>query len=167
MEAKQELKYILNRFNEELKIYDTKTGALIGLNAGLIFASVSGLKTLQLILYTPCIYIGMFLLCVSIFIGFFSNFPRIHDFFSKKRKIDNPNLYSFEDVSNLTIDAFIDELKKADGFYIPTKADNDLINIIIPEARLTNTKLDFFRASSIMTAAGSSIGIFSAVVNFF
>lgn len=163
MESNKELKYILAGLNEALKLSETKHGALLGLNAMLIVAAVSGFKNYYNLLYIPGIVTGVFFYCLSIFSAFFSNFPGFYDVLRKRKKMYNPNLYNFKHLSILNNEDFIDEMKKIENDYTISKPDNDLISMIISTARLTHTKFKFFRFASLMTACGSGIVVITSL----
>ena len=59
---------------------------------------------------------------------------------------------------------FIDEFKKKDNNFNPTKLDTDLINQILVNARITQAKFGFFKFASYLTAFGSGLIGLSAII---
>jgi hypothetical protein len=84
--------------------------------------------------------------------------------FYNKKTIQKPNLYFFGHLSHIDNQTFIDEFKKVDAGFTPTKFDTDLINQILVNARIAQAKFGFFKFASYLTAFGSGLIGFSSII---
>jgi hypothetical protein len=157
MEAKSELKYIFSNINEWLKFAEAKHGGLVVLNAGLIVGILSSYSNINNFTNKTTLLIGMVCFGISVFVSIISQFPVTQNLFYSKKDIKNPNLYFFGHLSNLDNDTFISEYQKNDNDFKPTKFDNDLINQILVNARITQSKFSLFKFATYMTAFGSGL----------
>lgn len=164
MEAKTELKYIFANVNEWMKFAEAKHGGLIVLNAGLVIGILSSYTNIQSFIFKPTILIGIICFGVSVFLSILSQFPVTQNIFYNKKTIQNPNLYFFGHLSHFDNQAFIDEFKKVDTAFAPSKLDTDIINQILVNARITQAKFSFFKISSYLTAFGSGLIGFSSII---
>ena len=80
--------------------------------------------------------------------------------------IQNPNLYFFIHLSNIDNNTFLDEFKKVEKDFNPSKFDSDLINQILVNARIAQSKFSFFKFASYLTAFGSGFIGFSTIIKF-
>ena len=147
-----------------MKFYETKHAGLVALNAGLVYASVSGYMKIEEYVYKPAILISVFCFGISIFCSFISNFMFTRKLFYKKKRIKDPNIYYYRHTSYLTNLTFNNELLRIDPNYIQTKLDNDMIDQIILFSRLTHSKFDFYRYAAFLTALGSALIGFSSII---
>lgn len=157
MEANSELKYIFANVNDWLKFAEAKHGGLIVLNAGLVFGFLSSYSNIQNFIFKPIILIGIICFGISVFLSIVSQFPVTQNIFYNKKVVPNPNFYFFGHLSHFDSQNFIDELKKVDSNFSPTKLDMDLINQILVNARITRAKYGFFKFASYLTAFGSGL----------
>lgn len=157
MEANSELKYIFANVNDWLKFAEAKHGGLIVLNAGLVVGILSSYSNIQNFIFKPTILIGIICFGVSVFLSIVSQFPVTQNIFYNKKTVSNPNLYFFGHLSHFDNQTFIDELKKVDNNFLPTKLDTDLINQILVNARIAQAKYGFFKFASYLTAFGSGL----------
>ena len=164
MEAKTELKYIFANVNEWLKFAEAKHGGLIVLNAGLVIGILSSYTNIQSFIFKPTILIGIICFGLSVFLSILSQFPVTHNIFYNKKEIQNPNLYFFGHLSHFDNQLFIDEFKKFDTGFAPSKLDTDIINQILVNARITQAKFNFFKIASYLTAFGSGLIGFSSII---
>ena len=164
MEAKSELKYIFANINDWLKFAEAKHGGLIVLNAGLVVGILSSYSNIQNFIYKPTILIGIICFGISVFLSIISQFPVTQNIFYNKKVIPNPNLYFFGHLSHFDNQTFIEELKKVDDNFAPSKLDNDLINQILVNARITQAKYGFFKFSSYLTGFGSGLIGLSSII---
>lgn len=164
MEAKPELKYIFANVNDWLKFSEAKHGGLIVLNAGLVFGILSSYSNIQNFIVKPIILIGIICFCISVFLSIISQFPVTRNIFYNQKTIQNPNLYFFGHLSHFDNQTFIDEFKKVDTSFTPSKFDTDLINQILVNARIAQTKFDFFKFASFFTAFGSGLIGLSSII---
>lgn len=164
MESKSELKFIFSNINDWLKFAEAKHAGLIVLNVGLVVGILSSYTNIQTFILKPAILFGIICFGISVFISIISQFPVTQNIFYNKKAIQNPNLYFFGHLSHLDNETFIEELKKIDEEFIPTKFDKDLINQILVNARITETKYDLFKFASYVTALGFGlIGLTSII----
>lgn len=164
MEAKSELKYIFSNINDWLKFAEAKHGGLIVLNAGLVVGILSSYNNIQNFIFKPIILIGIICFGISVFLSIISQFPVTQNIFYNKKAIQNPNLYFFGHISYLDNQTFIDEFKKINTGFTPSKLDIDLINQILVNARITKAKYDFFKFASYLTALGSGLIGLSSII---
>jgi len=164
MEAKSELKYIFANINDWLKFAEAKHGGLIVLNAGLVVGILSSYSNIQNFIYKPTILIGIICFGISVSLSIISQFPVTQNIFYNKKVIPNPNLYFFGHLSHFDNQTFIEELKKVDDNFAPSKLDNDLINQILVNARITQAKYGFIKFSSYLTAFGSGLIGLSSII---
>lgn len=164
MEAKPELKYIFSNINKWLKFAEAKHGGLVVLNAGLVVGILSSYSNIQVFITKPAVLIGVICLGISVFLSIISQFPVTQNIFYNKKEIQNPNLYFFGHLSHLDNITFIDELKKVDAAFAPTKLDNDIINQILVNSRIAQAKFSFFKFASYLTAFGSGLIGFSSII---
>lgn len=164
MESKSELKYIFANINDWLKFAEAKHGGLIVLNAGLVIGILSSYNNIQQFIFKPSILIGLICFGISVFLSIVSQFPVTQNTFSKKKKIQNPNLYFFGHLSHFDNQLFIDEFKTIDTGFTPSKFDTDLINQILVNARITQAKYRFFKFASYLTAFGFGLIGLSSII---
>lgn len=164
MEAKQELKYIFTNINEWLKFAEAKHAGLIVLNAGLVVGILSSYSNIQPFIYKTTILIGIICFGISVFSSIISQFPITQNIFYNKKEIQNANLYFFGHLSHFHNEQFINEFKKIDSAFTPTKLDDDLINQILINSRITQSKFSFFKFSSYITAFGFGLIGFSSII---
>lgn len=164
MEAKSELKYIFSNVNDWLKFAEAKHGGLVVLNAGLVVGILSSYSNIQNFILKPTILIGIICFGISVFLSIISQFPITQQVFHNKKSIQNPNLYFFGHLSHFDSQTFIDEFKKGDTNFIPSKFDSDLINQILTNARITQAKYGFFKYASYLTAFGSGLIGLSSII---
>lgn len=157
MEAKSELKYIFANINEWLKFAEAKHGGLVVLNAGLVVGILSSYTNIQNFTDKTTLLIGIICFGISVFISLISQFPVTQNLFYNKKDIADPNLYFFGHLSHLDNNSFVSEYQKNDTDFKPTKFDNDLINQILVNARITQSKFSFFKFASYITAFGSGL----------
>lgn len=164
MEAKPELKYIFANTNEWLKFAEAKHAGLIVLNAGLVFGILSSYNNIQNYIFKPTILIGIISLGTSIFLGIISQFPITQNIFYNTKTIQNPNLYFFGHLSNIDKQTFIDEYKLVHPEFKPSKLDTDLINQILVNSRITESKYKIFKFASYLTTLAIGIIGFSSII---
>lgn len=164
MEAKTELKYIFANVNDWLKFAEAKHGGLIVLNAGLLVGILSSYTNIQNFIFKPTILIGIICFGISVFLSIVSQFPVTQNIFYNKKATTNPNLYFFGHLSHFDNQTFIEEFKKEDTGFTPSKLDTDLINQILVNARITQAKFGFFKFASYLTALGFGLIGFSSII---
>lgn len=157
MEAKSELKYIFSNINEWLKFAEAKHGGLVVLNAGLVVGILSSYSNIQIFTNKTTLLIGIICFGISAFISIISQFPVTQNLFYNKKDISNPNFYFFGHLSHLDNNSFISEYQKIDTEFKPNKFDNDLINQILVNARIIQSKFSLFKFASYITAWGSGL----------
>ncbi len=157
MEAKSELKYIFANINEWLKFAEAKHGGLVVLNAGLVVGILSSYSNIQNFTNKTTLLVGMICFGISVFISIISQFPVTQNLFYNKKDIQNPNFYFFGHLSHLDSNSFISEYQKIDTDFEPNKFDNDLINQILVNSRIANSKFNLFKIASYITAFGSGL----------
>jgi hypothetical protein len=157
MEAKSELKYIFANVNEWLKFAEAKHGGLVVLNAGLVVGILSSYSNIQNFTNKTTLLIGMICFGISVFISIISQFPVTQNLFYNKKDIAKPNLYFFGNLSCLDNNSFIAEYQRTDIEFKPTKFDTDLINQILVNSRITQSKFTLFKIASYITAFGSGL----------
>jgi hypothetical protein len=164
MEAKTELKYIFANINELLRFAEAKHGGLIILNSGFCIGLLSSYSTVQHVFNKPAIIIGLIAFGISVFLSLVAQFPITQNTFFKKKNISNPNLYFYGHLSNIDDKEFISSFKQIDNYFNLTKFDTDLINQILVNSRITNSKFIFFKFSIYLTAFGSGILGLTAII---
>jgi len=164
MESNSELKYIFSNINELLKFAEAKNGGLMVLNTALVIGILSSYIGIQNFIFKQIFFIEIIFFGISVFLIIVSQFPITHNIFYNKNEFENPNLYFFEHLSHFDVETFITEFKKADNSFNPSKFDIDLINQILVNARITNTKFDFFKFASYFTAFGSGLIGLSSII---
>lgn len=164
MEANSELKYIFANVNDWLKFAEAKHGGLIVLNAGLVVGILSSYSNIQSFIYKPTILIGIICFGISVFLSIISQFPVTQNIFYNKKTVQNPNLYFFGHLSHFDSQTLIDEYKKVETGFAPSKLDTDLINQILVNARIARAKFGFFKFASYLTAFGSGLIGLSSII---
>lgn len=164
MESKNELKYIFANINEWLKFAEAKHGGLIVLNVALVVGILSSYPSISHCIFKPSILLGMVCFGISIFLSLLSQFPVTQNIFHNIKVINNPNLYFFGHICHFDKDAFVNHLKTADSSFVSNKLDEDLINQILVNARITQAKYSFFKFASYSTAFGIGIIGFSSII---
>jgi hypothetical protein len=164
MEAKLELKYIFANINEWLKFAEAKHAGLIVLNAGFVVGILSSYANIQDFIYKPTIIIGIICFGISVFLSIISQFPVTQNIFYNKKEIQSPNLYFFGHLSHFDNQTFIEEYKKVDTKFSPTKFDTDLINQILVNARIAKAKFVFFKFACYVTAFGFGLVGISSII---
>jgi hypothetical protein len=164
MEAKSELKYIFANINDWLKFAEAKHGGLIVLNAGLMIGILTSYNNIENLIFKPTILIGIICFGISVFLSIISQFPVTQNIIYDKKTIQNPNLYFFGHLSKFDNHTLIEEFKKVDIGFTPSKFDKDLINQILINARIAQAKFVFFKFASYLTAFGSGIIGFSSII---
>lgn len=154
MEAKNELKYIFANINDWLKYAEAKHGGLIVLNAGLVVGILSSYTNIQNFTDKTTLFLGIICFGISVFLSIISQFPVTQNVFNNKKSVQNPNLYFFGHLAHFDNLTFIEEFKKIDDNFSPSKLDTDLINQILVNARITRAKFGFFKFASYLTAIG-------------
>jgi hypothetical protein len=157
MEAKSELKYLFSNINDWLKFAEAKHAGLIVLNAGLVIGILSSYTNIQQFIFKPTVLIGMICFGVSVFISIISQFPVTENIFYNKKDIASPNLYFFGHLAHLDSEQFISIYRQIDTSFIPTKFDTDLINQVLVNARIAQSKYTLFKFGSYLTAFGFGI----------
>lgn len=165
MEGKSELKYIFGNINEWLKFAEAKHAGLIVLNVALVVGILSSYTNIQNCLFKPAILIGIICFGISIFLSLLSQFPVTQNIFYNIKIIQNPNLYFFGHLCHLDKTALINHLKNVENNFIPNKFDEDLINQILVNARITQAKFGFFKYATYLTVFGIGIIGFSSIIN--
>jgi hypothetical protein len=166
MGANSELKYIFANVNDWLKFAEAKHGGLIVLNAGLIIGILSSYSNIQNFIFKPAVLIGVISFGISVFLSIISQFPVTQNILYRRMTIQNPNLYFFIHLSNIDNNTFLDEFKKVEKDFNPSKFDSDLINQILVNARIAQSKFSFFKFASYLTAFGSGFIGFSTIIKF-
>lgn len=164
MEANSELKYIFANINDWLKFAEAKHGGLIALNAGLVVGILSSYTNIQNFIYKPTILIAIICFGISVFLSIISQFPVTQNILFNKKTVQNPNLYFFGHLSHFDNQTFIDEFKKTDMSFTPSKLDTDLINQILVNAEIAQAKFSFFKFASSLTAFGSGLIVLSSIM---
>lgn len=158
MDIKSELKYVFENVNSHLRFAEAKHGGLLVLNSGLIIGIISSYNNIRPYIETSALLAGLISLGISIALSLVSQFPVTHNnLFYTVKKTNNPNLYFFKSLSHLSEDIIIDELKSIDNGFTPNKFDKDLLNQIIVNSRITNSKFNLFKYASYLTAFGSGL----------
>jgi len=157
MELNQELKFIFANIIDLQKFAESKHAGFIVLNAGLIVGILANYSSIQCSLFKLAILIGLVCFGLSIFLSVISQFPKTKNTYSRKKIIITPNLYFFGHLSHIDYQMFVDELQKVDNDYKPTKFDSDLINQILVNARITQSKFVLFKWASTITTLGFGI----------
>lgn len=157
MEARNEFKHILAHILDLLKFGETKHAGLIVFNSGAIIGILAGYSSIHHIVYKSFVLIGCTAFGASVFLSIASQFPVTSNVFYNKKKIKNPNIYFFGDLAHLDLDQFITSYKQMDVNFIPTKFHTDLINQILVNARITDSKFFLFKLSCYLTAFGAGL----------
>ncbi len=157
MEAKSELKYIFANINDWLKFAEAKHAGLIILNSGMIIGLLSCYTNINHLLIKPVTLTGTTAVGLSILLSLFSQFPVTQNIIFQKKDVTNPNLYFFGHLSNFDVTSFSDLLKQRIDNFSPSKFDNDIMNQIIINSKITQTKFTLFKYASYLTAFGCSL----------
>lgn len=157
MEANTELKYIFSNVNDWLKFAEAKHAGLIVINSGLVLGVLASYSDIKLFVSMPAVLIGGTFFGISFLLSIISQFPVTKNIFYFKNKINSPNIYFFGHLSKIEEKHFIEEFKKGDINFNPTKFDNDLINQILVNSRIANTKFLLFKFSSYTTSIGVAL----------
>lgn len=164
MESKTELKYIFGNINEWLKFAEAKHGGLVVFNLALIVGILSSYTNIQHCVFKPIIFVSVISFGFSIFLSLLSQFPVTQNIFYNLKAKSNPNLYFFGHLCHFDKTSFVNHLKSADSSFVPNKFDEDLINQILVNARITQAKFGFFKFSSYFTVFGIGIIGFSSII---
>ena len=164
MEANLEIKYIFTNVSDWLKYAETMHAGLIVLNSGLIIGIILGYNNFLPFIYTPTVLIGMICFTISFLISIISRFPVTPNIFYNKKNILNPNLYFFEDLSEMDNQTFVEELRKVDKDFSPSKLDTDLIIQVLINFRIPQSKYNLFKFAGYLTGFSSGlIGVASII----
>jgi len=170
MEAKTELKYILATVNDMLKFAEAKNGGLIIFNSGLVIGILSSYNNIHSAVYKWVILFGIVCFGVSVFLSIISQFPKTENIFFNKENIAKPNLYFFEHLSNLDEAGFIDAFKEEEKKFDASGLDKLVINQILVNARIAQTKFTIFKFAIVPTCIGAGAialtTIFKAIWHF-
>jgi hypothetical protein len=164
MQAHSELKFIFHNVNEWLKFAEAKHAGLVVFNAAIIVGISSSYTTIRHFVYPSMILVGAICLGISIFISIISQFPVTGNFLSSNARSQNPNLYFFGDLANCNVQTVIDKFKAIDSSFDLSQLDGNLINQILVNARITESKFKLFKFASYITALGCGLIGFSTII---
>lgn len=164
MEAKKELKYIFSNVNDWLKFAEAKHAGLIILNSGFVVGILTIYEHSHSYTSKPFVLIGMICFGISIFTSLISQFPTMQNIFRDRKYSFTHNLYFYKSLASMNVISFVEELKKIDSGFTITKLDNDLINQILINSRITQSKFSIFRLSSYITVLGLGIIGLSSII---
>jgi len=165
MEAESELKYIFANINDWVKFAEAKHGGFLVFNVGLIIGVLSSHSNIYNFIFKPAMLIGIICFGISVIMSIISLFPVTQNIFNNKKKIiQSPNLYFFGHLSRLDNQSFIDEYKMIDTNFTPSKFDTDLINQILVNARVAQSKFMFFKISCYLTVFGLGLIALSSII---
>ena len=161
---KDELKCIFGNVNDWLKYAETKHAGLIVFNSALIIGILSTFKGIpEIYLKIPTV-IGVGLMSFSIVCSIYSQFPVTSNALRNTKGVLNPNIYFFGDLANVTLDDFIVEFKKSYTSFVPDSLDKNLINQILINARITDSKFKLFKKACIITSLAILILVISSII---
>jgi len=164
MEARNDLKHILAHILDLLKFGETKHAGLIVFNSGIVVGLLAGYSSIHHLVYKSCVLIGCASFGISVLLSIISQFPVTSNIFYNKKEIKNPNIYFFGHLAHLDVDQFIASYKEMDNNFTPTKFHTDLMNQILVNARIADSKFYFFKLSCYLTAFGAGLIGFSTII---
>lgn len=152
MEAKPELKYIFQNVSDWLKFAEAKHAGLIVFNAGTIIGLLSSYSSIHSFVSKVPVCISLACFGISILLSLFSQVPVTSNRFFNQKEIGNVNLYFFGHLCHINDKTFISEFVKISPNFSATQLDNQLINQILVNARITQAKYTFYKFASYITA---------------
>ncbi|MGK9368499.1 Pycsar system effector family protein [Melioribacter sp. Ez-97] len=161
---KQEIKDIFQNVNEWLKFAEAKHAGIIALNSGIILGILSIYKDYKTFVDWYFILATFILIGISIIISLISFFPVTQNSINKSEKVDNLNVFFFGTLSKLHESELKEELLKITPNYTFDKFDDDLINQIIVNSKITSNKYKLFKFSVLMTAIGLGLPIINVLI---
>jgi hypothetical protein len=156
---KNYLKEIFQNVNDWLKFAEAKHAGLIVLNSGIIFGILSIYKDYKENIHWMIVIVSIAFLGLSMITSFISLFPKLDNKIKKKKKPLNLNLYYFRSIALLDEEDFKKELKNIDANFSPDKLDNDLINQIIVNSRISLFKYRLFRFGTVSAIIGLTLPV--------
>jgi hypothetical protein len=157
MEAKSELKYIFSNVNEWLKFAEAKHAGLVILNSGLIIGLLSSYTNINHLLIKPVTLTGATAVGLSILFSIASQFPVTQNIIFHKKDIVNPNIYFYGHLCNFDVNSLSSILNQRDSSFSATPSDKDMMNQIIINSKITQTKFTLFKFASYLTAFGCGL----------
>jgi len=161
---KSDIKDIFQNINEWLKFAEAKHAGLIVLNSGIIFGVLSIYKDYKTYVDWHFILATLIVIGISIFLSLISFFPVTKNNIDKSSRVDNPNVFFFGTLSKLQESDLKEELLKITPNYTFDKFDDDLLNQIIVNAKITSNKYKLFKYSILMTAIGFGLPIVNVLI---
>jgi hypothetical protein len=159
-----ELKMIFANVNDWLKFAEAKHAGLVILNTAVVIGLLTCYSSVCIFLFKPIFLIGLLCIGLSILLSAISQFPVTENIFFNRKAINNPNLLFFGHLANLDASDFVIELKAIDTTYAPTKFDLDLINQILINSRIAQTKFTIFKIAVSLSIFGSGIIVFTSLI---
>jgi hypothetical protein len=141
---KNELKYILGIINDLQRFAEAKHAGLIVLNSAIIIGVLSSFSNIH-IYEKYSVIISLSLLGISIFGSLIAQFPVTSNVHNTSQSINGPNLYYFEHLSKISINEFINEFIISYPSFIADNSDQNIINQILVNAKITSTKFFVFK----------------------
>lgn len=160
---KDEIKYIHSTINELQRFAEAKHAGLIVLNSAIIIGIISSSSNIAFLDRNSTL-ITLALLGISIFGSLVAQFPIVSNLLSQTEDTSNPNLYYFGDLSKIKEDDFIEEFKKSFPKFVSTQSDHNLINQILVNARITDSKFKIFKFCCAISMLGIGILGFSSII---
>lgn len=139
------LNHIFQNINDWLQFAEAKHSGIIVLASGILLALASGLKDFTAHINKHVLFISSLFLLIGISVSLYSFFPQTNNKETIKQSTPTPNLYYFGSLGQMNTNSFKAEIKKIDSTYNFTKLDEDLINQIIINSRITTDKMRLFK----------------------
>ena len=166
----ERLKFIFNNVNEWLKFAEAKNGAILAFNGAAIFAILSYIKKIPVIINPLLIYLLLATFLISILVNLITFIPILNALFksriikSNSLKKTKLNLVFYRDIAKLSNKDFLNKFYKT--YYPAIKNENssfeqDLSNQIVNNSIITYTKMLLFKISAVI----EFLGIFTFIIS--
>lgn len=142
----EQLQYIFNNINDWLKFAEAKHSGLIALSSAILLATPAILKRPKKVLWRIIFILPAILFGVTIYISLSSFSPVLEKVSNPKEVIETENHYFFDEISKMDNAAFKRSISDSTN-YIFTHLEDDLIDQIIINSRITSLKMKSFKKS--------------------
>lgn len=159
---REELKYIFSNVNDWLRFAEAKHAGLIVLNSAIIVGILSVFSNPIIEKWSAIVTIAF--LGLSICSSLFAQFPVTTNLLLDSKGKERPNIYFFGDLGAIDSDQFVEEFKKSFPEFKSTPSDENLINQILVNAKITSSKYMVFKFCCYLSIIGIGIICISSLI---
>lgn len=160
---KDELKYIFGNVNDWLKFSEAKHAGIIVLNSAII---IGVLSSSNFPFEKWSTIISLTAISISILASLIAQFPVTTNFLIRYENLKNPNIYFFGDLAKIKMTDFISNFQKSYPEFKPTESDENIINQILINSKITSTKYKIFKFCCWLSVFGIGLLGFSTLIHF-